>query len=114
LSNLIQADLKDKILVIRPKKEEVGLDEAEELKTIAGEWKEKKIRSAIIDFSGISYMSSPFLGAMIEVLKSFREKGIRFALAGLNSQVLGILRSTNLDRVIQIFNTLPEACEAMK
>jgi anti-sigma B factor antagonist len=65
----------------------------------------------IVDLSGVAFVDSSGLSALISGLKSAREAGGYLKLAGLNEQVGSIFRLTRLDRVFEMY---PDVDAALK
>ena len=66
-------------------------------------------RPLAIDLSGVSYMSSAGITALLEVNHLAAENGVRLALFGAKPDVLRLFRFTALDEVIPHFTTQEEA-----
>lgn len=56
----------------------------------------------LIDGKELSYISSAGLGVFMSYLDDFSERGIRFAIFGLNDQVGEVFKILGLDRLISI------------
>ena len=56
----------------------------------------------LIDGKELGYISSAGLGVFMSYLDDFSERGIRFALFGLNDQVGEVFKILGLDRLISI------------
>ena len=63
----------------------------------------------LIDGSQLSYISSAGLGVFMSYLDDFSERGIRFAIFGLNEQVNEVFKILGLDRLIAIAPDLSTA-----
>ena len=112
MARLIDIESKDSVLLLRPRDKELGIQHAEAVKKIAGEWLEKDIKGVVINFSLVEYMSSIFLSALIELLKEFGERKIKMGLCELSPKILEVLRATRLDNVFLIFDGSYEAHRA--
>lgn len=66
----------------------------------------------VIDLSGITFMDSTGLAALISGLRVTRQVGSDLRIAGATSQVLSVLRMTGIDRVIQPYANIDEALHA--
>lgn len=62
-----------------------------------------------IDMSGINFMDSSGLGALINGLKGTRQAGGDLRIAAPVEQVQQVLKLTNLDRVIQTYDSAEKA-----
>lgn len=56
----------------------------------------------LIDGKELGYISSAGLGVFMSYLDDFAERGIRFAIFGLNDQVEEVFKILGLDRLIAI------------
>lgn len=56
----------------------------------------------LIDGKELDYISSAGLGVFMSYLDDFSEKGIRFAIFGLNDQVVEVFKILGLDKLISI------------
>lgn len=63
----------------------------------------------VVDLSGIEFMDSSGLGALVGCLKSARQAGGDLRIAAPSSQVSMVLRLSNLDRVLASFDTAEAA-----
>jgi anti-sigma B factor antagonist len=63
----------------------------------------------VIDLSGIEFVDSSGLGALIGCLKSARQAGGDLRIAQPTAQVAMVLRLSNLDRVLKSYGSTEEA-----
>ena len=63
----------------------------------------------VVDLSGIDFMDSSGLGALVGCLKSARQAGGDLRIAAPSTQVSMVLRLSNLDRVLASFATAEAA-----
>ena len=63
----------------------------------------------VVDLTGVSFMDSSGLGALIGALKSARQASGDLRVAGATEQVLAVLQLTNLDRILRPYATVQEA-----
>lgn len=66
-------------------------------------------RRLVVDLSGVSFIDSSGLGAIIGGLKAARLAGGDLRIAGANKQARVILELTTLDRVLRPYDTVDEA-----
>ncbi len=64
---------------------------------------EKKPERVVIDLSGVTYIDSAGLAALIQAMQKVEAYGGRFLLAGLQETVRSIFEISRLDQVFQIF-----------
>ena len=62
-----------------------------------------------VDLSGVDFIDSSGLGALISGLKSTRQAGGDLRIAGANDQVKLVLSLTNLERVLTPYDTVENA-----
>ncbi|MBN1888951.1 MAG: STAS domain-containing protein [Thermoflexales bacterium] len=72
---------------------------------------ESGVIQLVADLSGVSFIDSSGLAALVSGLKAVREKGGALKLAGLNQQALTVFKLTLLDRVFEFY---PDAQAARK
>lgn len=63
----------------------------------------------VVDFSGIDFVDSSGLGALIGCLKSARQAGGDLRIAQPSAQVSMVLQLSNLDRVLKSYSSAGEA-----
>ena len=66
----------------------------------------------VLDMSQCSYITSMGLSAIFHVKKRFNEKGGDIKIARINTLIKNLFSLTNLNKTIDIFNTLEEAVNA--
>jgi anti-sigma B factor antagonist len=71
---------------------------------------EKKPERLVVDLSGVSYIDSAGLAALIQAMQKVEAYGGKFLLAGLQETVRSIFEISRLDQVFQIF---PDADAAL-
>jgi anti-sigma B factor antagonist len=64
---------------------------------------EKKPQRLVVDLSGVTYIDSAGLAALIEAMQKVEGYGGKFLLAGLQETVRSIFEISRLDQVFQIF-----------
>ena len=72
----------------------------------------KKPRQLVVDLSGVPYIDSAGLGAVIEAMQEVEAYGGKFALAGLQKTVRSIFEFSRLDQVFSIFPDVDAALAA--
>lgn len=66
-------------------------------------------RVTILDFSGVPYMDSAGMGAVINHYVHCQNRGARMVAAGVNSRVMELFKLTKVDTVIPLAGTVEEA-----
>lgn len=67
--------------------------------------------SVVLDLEAVEFVDSSGLGALISGLRTSREAGSTFRLAGATSQVLAVLQLTSVDRILPPFETVEAALQ---
>lgn len=62
----------------------------------------------ILDLAQVDYLDSSGLGALVQVIRSFRDTGKAIALARLQESVLKLLEFTSIDQIVSIVPSLEE------
>jgi anti-sigma B factor antagonist len=62
-----------------------------------------------VDLSGVSYIDSSGIAALVEGFQSARARGQRFALIAISASVKSVLELARLDRVFPIYADLDAA-----
>jgi len=65
----------------------------------------------VLDLSGVGFLDSSGLGAVVAVLKHLGQKGCLY-LCGVTPAVMAVLRLTRMDRVFKTFPTRADALAA--
>lgn len=67
----------------------------------------------IVDFGGLSYISSSGLRVILLVAKSLRNRNAEFALCSLSSHIGEVFKISGFDKIISIYDSQAEACAAL-
>lgn len=82
---------------------------APRLKSAVQELVEQGTNRIVVDLNAISLLDSSGLGALISGLKTARQAGGDLRIAATGNQVLTVLRLTNLNRILQPYETADAA-----
>jgi anti-sigma B factor antagonist len=66
----------------------------------------------VVELSGVQFMDSTGLGALISGLRATRQAGSDLRIAGATSQVLSVLAMTRIDRVMRPYGSVEDALRA--
>lgn len=66
-------------------------------------------RALVIDLSGVSFVDSAGLGALIGGIRRSRELGAQVALACERTSLLRLFHTTGIDRIVPVTRTVDEA-----
>ena len=106
-----EVEEKDGAAVVRP----VGrLDmvAAPQFRGVVDEAVGKGLHQVVIDCSGIEFLDSSGLGAVVAGLKRARQAGGDLRIANVSGQALMVLELTTLDRVRHAYGSVDEALRA--
>jgi anti-sigma B factor antagonist len=67
--------------------------------------------SAVFDLSGVSFIDSSGVGTIVRCLTKLKKLGGTLRLTGVGGMVEGVLKLTQIDKVIEIYPTAPEALQ---
>ena len=70
-------------------------------------------RLLIIDLSGVSFVDSAGLGALVGGIRRTRELGGDVAVACSRPTLIQLLRSTGFDRIVRVVDTVEKAAAAL-
>jgi anti-sigma B factor antagonist len=66
----------------------------------------------IIDLTGVPYMDSAGIGALVGAHVSHSKNGRSLGLVGINERVLNALKITRVDGFFKVYNSVPDAEKA--
>lgn len=88
---------------VLPLKGEIDLHVFPEITALFDALIEKKPRLLVVDVSGVTYIDSAGLAALIVAMQKVETYGGQFSLAGFQTTVRSIFRESKLDRIFRIF-----------
>lgn len=91
---------------------ELDVHSSPELERVLGELIDNGSTDLVVDLSGLSFMDSTGLGALIKTLKSAQQADGRLAAVVSGDKILKVFQITGLDKVITIHSSLDEALKA--
>jgi anti-anti-sigma factor len=65
--------------------------------------------SLVLDMSGVSFLDSAGVGALVQLFVHRRNQGQKFALAGLTGQGTAVMQVSGLVKLLPIFASVTEA-----
>ncbi|PLX68306.1 MAG: anti-sigma factor antagonist [Denitrovibrio sp.] len=68
-----------------------------------------EVDAFIVNFSKVSYLNSSGLRELIQILKMMKENEKAFFLTNVNSEIMKIFTSTNLNKLFNIYSSNEEA-----
>lgn len=66
----------------------------------------------ILDISGVHFIDSAAIGTIVKNFTLLKDSGGSLCMVGAKGMVKGVLEMTNIHKVIGIYATIQEACEA--
>ncbi len=75
--------------------------------------REQSTAAVIIDFSGVPFMDSAGLGALVGARVTLQKANRQLALAALNAQVKALLDVSKVTQFFRVFSTVKEAETAL-
>jgi len=66
----------------------------------------------VLDMSGVSFLDSAGVGALVQLFVHRKSSGKRFALAGLTPQGVAVMQVSGLVKLLPIYSTAAEALAA--
>lgn len=97
-----------KVLVVRIHGS-AGMGEAEELQAKLDELVATEVPRIVIDLSGMNFISSSGLGALIAAHLRSRKHGQQVRLVNPQKAVLDVLETTRLTKLFDIYSSLDQA-----
>lgn len=76
---------------------------AHDLKNQVLEALQHGVDGVLLNLTGITFMNSSGIGALVSTLKAVREKGKQLYICGLSDQVRMIFELTKMDRVFTLY-----------
>src|SRR5215831_5306271 len=65
----------------------------------------------VIDMSGVSFLDSAGVGALVQLFVHRRNQGQKFALAGLTGQATAVMQVSGLVKLLPIYASVAEASQ---
>jgi anti-anti-sigma factor len=100
--------------VVKTKVEKLDASNASELKTELLVLNKNGVNNMVIDMTDTRYCDSSGLSAILSANRLCRDTNGRFALCGLNENVMKLIQIAQLDRVLTITNDQASALEALR
>ncbi len=97
------------IAVLEPRGSIIGGDETDELKARAKDFLDQGNRKLLLDLSGVTYLNSSGIGALVSIHSAYIKENGRIKVSGLDKGVKNVFVITSLTRVIDVEETRDEA-----
>ncbi len=102
------------IAVIEPKGKIIGGEETDDLKAKMTDLLAQGNRKLVIDLSGVSYINSTGIGALVHVYTSYTNAGGKVKLSGMGKSVQNIFVITKLTSVFDTEETKEDAIKSFQ
>lgn len=92
----------------------VKLDGKLVLETVSGflqTMRQQASPSLVMDMSGVSFLDSAGVGALVQLFVHRRNLGQKFALAGLTPQGMAVMQVAGLLKLLPVFPSVSEAAQ---
>lgn len=100
------------ILIVRPLEKRIDASSATDFKGKMVDWINSGNSRIVLDLSGVDFIDSSGLGAIVSSLKTIGTNG-DLVICGLRDTVMSLFRLTRMNRVFQIFASEEEALSAL-
>jgi anti-sigma B factor antagonist len=71
-------------------------------------------RPVVIKMDRVELIPSVMMGALLNLMRNLKRRGLRMMLVGLNPSIRGTFSVTHLDRLFEVYDTEEEARGAMR
>jgi anti-sigma B factor antagonist len=88
---------------VLPLEGEIDLHVSPRVSQMLGEMIQSKPSQVVVDLSRVTYVDSSGLAVLIQGMQQVEDYGGRFALAGVQENVLSILETARLDKIFLIY-----------
>jgi anti-sigma B factor antagonist len=109
----VEARIYGDVVVVHCEGRIVYRDEAAALSRVVGELLHKGTK-LILDLSGVSSMDSAGIGELVLLETWAQQRNAEFKCAGATTVVRTLLDITNLDSVLDVYDTVDEALESFR
>lgn len=94
---MITVELRDDSVLIRVTKAHVDLDAGRQMREVMLEAAEHVHKPITVDLSGVTYLNSAFIGALLSFDGSIRKEGGQLTIMGASNEVMDIFRMLRLE-----------------
>ena len=102
------------VAVLTFKGDLLGEPDTTELRQRIANLVSNKVKHAVIDLGGVSYMNSSGLGAMISALTTMKNSGGNLSLARVGDKVQNLFIITKLVKIFDTHETVEQALAGLK
>jgi len=107
-------DTKENYTIVKSNVEKLDSSNASELKSELVLLNKNSVNTIILDLSSSKYCDSSGLSAILIGNRLCKDSGGVFVITGLQSNVSKLIKISQLDKVLNIYETMVDALEALK
>jgi anti-sigma B factor antagonist len=101
-------EIRSNVLVIKLSGDLIGENNSADVIAVVADMLQQKIKTCIVDISGLRYINSSGIGLLITILTKFRNKGGEVYLMKPSESVQKLLVITKLNAIFQIIQSEDE------
>ena len=105
-------EIRSNVLVIKLSGDLIGENNSADVIGVVTEMLQQKIKTCIVDISGLRYINSSGIGLLITILTKFRNKGGEVYLMKPSESVQKLLVITKLNAIFQIIQSEEEVLKS--
>lgn len=109
----INTEVRSGVVIVTPKGNMMGAPETEDFRNIIKEHIQAGIRKFVIDLSGVKWMNSLGLGALISCYTSVKNNDGVMVIAHVSDKVKSLFMITQLIKIFQNYDSVDEAVQAI-
>jgi anti-sigma B factor antagonist len=105
-------EIRSNVLVIKLSGDLIGENNSADVIAVVTDMLQQKIKTCIVDISGLRYINSSGIGLLITILTKFRNKGGEVYLMKPSESVQKLLVITKLNAIFQIIQSEEEVLKS--
>jgi anti-sigma B factor antagonist len=114
MTEFLTSEKFDGVVIVRLSFNEINRDQREEIKKDLQKLLDAGERKFIIDLAKVGFISSLVIATIIFFTKAVREKNGYVKISGLSSEAFGVFQLTQLDKILELYETEHDALESYK
>ena len=114
MANFLTSEKVGDVTVVRFSFNEITRDQREEIKKNLQELMDAGETKFIIDLAKVGFISSLVIATIIFFAKQVNENGGKIKISGLSGEAFSIFQLTQLDKVLELYETEHDALESYK
>jgi anti-sigma B factor antagonist len=93
---------------------EIALDQRNQIKEALGSLVDRGEKDFVIDLSKVGFLSSLVIAIIVFFAKEVRKREGQIKISGLSDEAAGIFEITQLDRILDVYDTERDAIKSFK